>query len=132
MKKKTIIDAVAVLALAGVLFSGYLTYYTFASGRPGCEIFIFGAPSCFYGLVMYIAVFLLTLFALLKLNARGAATLALACVSFIGILFAAFLTTETWSAVSCTNFDILGQPPCIYGLVMYLIVLLLALYELRR
>ncbi len=131
MDKRVVLEIISVFAVVGVLFSGYLTYYTFASGRPGCEVFILGMPSCFYGTIMYLVVFALSVSLAVKQAARNWKTLALSAISFVGILFAAYLTFATLSAVSCTNFDIFGVPPCVYGLVMYLALLSLAALELK-
>lgn len=127
---KTLLTAIAVLAFAGILFSGYLTYYTYASGQPGCELFFFNMPSCFYGMLMYLAVFLLALGIALNKALRSSKIIAITILSVIGIGFAASLTILTLSAVSCTSFTILGVAPCVYGFVMYLVILLLALSEI--
>ena len=57
-----VLGAVVVLALAGTLFASYLTYYTLTSGRLACELFILGMPSCFYGMMMFAVVFVLSLY----------------------------------------------------------------------
>jgi len=58
MKKQTALKILFWISLAGVLFSGYLSYteifqQTCAIGT--CSAKVFTLPSCVYGLVMYIA-----------------------------------------------------------------------------
>lgn len=131
MRKENVMKVLLVFAVAGVLFSGYLSYYTFASGHPACELFFFGMPSCFYGLIMYLLVFLLAFSLSINSATRSTRTIAMALVAEVGIIFATTLTTYVISAVSCTKLDILGIPPCVYGLAMYLILLALVVLEIK-
>lgn len=131
MKKANTIKAIIILALMGILFAGYLTVYTLIAGQPGCDLFFFGMPSCFYGLIMYVIVFLLALTLSAKAATRNKRNVAMSVISFIGILFSGFLTVYILSAASCTKLEIFGVPPCVYGLVMYLALFALALLELR-
>lgn len=132
MAGKTALKIITTFALIGVLFSGYLTYYTFTSGHSGCEVFIAGMPSCFYGLIMYLVVFVLALWLSLKKATRTGGTGAMSVISLIGVFFAAYLTLTMLSNVSCTTLEIYGIPPCVYGLVMYLLLLVIALFELKK
>jgi uncharacterized membrane protein len=125
MKTKGVLKALLVLSVIGVLFSGYMAYYTFATSHPACELFFFGMPSCFYGAIMYALIFLLSVSILLS-KVKSKAILAMTVISFIGILFAGFLTIYVLNNLSCTSLDIAGIPPCVYGLVMYLLLLILA------
>ncbi len=64
MKKTTALKTILVISIAGMLFSGYLSYTelfrdTCAAG--GCSN-IGGIPVCVYGLIMYVIVFLVALF----------------------------------------------------------------------
>ena len=57
MKKQTALKALFIVSLAGLLFSGYLSYteifqQTCAIG--GCSATVFAVPSCVYGFVMYL------------------------------------------------------------------------------
>ncbi len=71
---KTGLYAIAILAAAGVLFSGYLSYNELWGGAVACGAqpgapagagLIFGLPACVYGLAMYVLVFAI---AVLSLN----------------------------------------------------------------
>lgn len=74
MKSKTSLTIISIISLIGVLFSGYLTINemglsvcsaTLAGGTGGgCRMLgsqILGLPTCMYGLVMYLVVFVISL-----------------------------------------------------------------------
>ena len=130
MKSKDVFKIIVIFGLAGVLFSGYLTSYTFISNRPGCDLFFFGLPSCFFGALMYLVVFALSIY--LICTSKGKLPKVLAIISLIGTLFASFLTYYVLTNLSCTSLEIAGVPPCVYGLVMYLAVLILSILGASR
>lgn len=113
------------MALAGTLFSGYLTVYTFITNQPGCDLFFFGLPSCFYGAIMYVLVLGFSLY--LIHTTKGRIPKVIAAVGLVGVLFAAFLTSYILSVASCTTLDILGMPPCVYGVAIFIIILILSI-----
>jgi uncharacterized membrane protein len=127
MEKKILLQIILVFAVLGTLFSGYLTYYTFATNKPGCDLYFFGLPSCFFGALMYAAIFVLSLAITLDRKLRNKCSIAITVISFVGICFATFLTNYVLSAKNCTSLEILGIPPCVYGFVMYVALLLLAI-----
>ncbi len=55
--------AIAVLAAAGLLFSGYLSYNELFAGAAACGVpgggLIFGLPACVYGFFMYLLVLII-------------------------------------------------------------------------
>jgi hypothetical protein len=59
MKKQTALKILLGISLAGVLFSGYLSYVEIfqqvCALGGACSTKIFTLPSCIYGFVMYIA-----------------------------------------------------------------------------
>jgi len=61
MKKQTALKTLFGISLAGVLFSGYLSYTEIFQQVCGlgvletCGTKVFPLPSCVYGLVMYLA-----------------------------------------------------------------------------
>jgi uncharacterized membrane protein len=68
MKKETALKIIVVIAIAGMLFSGYLSYteifqQTCALGGS-CSTKIFTLPSCVYGFVMYLIVLIISLLGL--------------------------------------------------------------------
>ncbi|MGZ5244440.1 MAG: vitamin K epoxide reductase family protein [Bacteroidia bacterium] len=70
MKARTSLKVILVIAVAGILFSGYLSYNELTQkacsvcGNPETS-HILGLPVCVYGLIMYMAIFV---FSLLGLN----------------------------------------------------------------
>jgi uncharacterized membrane protein len=126
MKHDWRLAAILVLAILGVAFSTYLTYYTFSSGQSACELRILGLPSCFYGLVVYLLIALPSLSVMLA--NRNLKSEALFSLSLIGIIFSASLTVYIFGlGESCVNLNIFGAPPCVLGLIMYTLVLLIGL-----
>jgi len=64
MKSKAALNAIMWISIIGILFSGYLTFTELTAqicAVGGCK-FILGLPTCAYGLMMYLAVFVITLF----------------------------------------------------------------------
>lgn len=69
------LKVILVISIAGILFSGYLSYYELFSVN-GCSdaiiscgtknVTIANLPACVYGFVMYLIVFILSLTSLLK------------------------------------------------------------------
>ena len=74
MKKQTALKTLFWISLLGVLFSGYLSYTEIfqqvcALGALGtCSTTVFTIPSCVYGLVMYIALLIISIIGLKSKN----------------------------------------------------------------
>lgn len=73
IKERTALTIILVFAIAGVLFSGYLSYgELFADGcKLGCSSAgdngkLLGAPVCVYGLTMYAIILVTTIVGLFK------------------------------------------------------------------
>jgi uncharacterized membrane protein len=64
MKSKTSLTIISIISLMGILFSGYLTISELSAGQcpvsGGCSQ-IFGLPTCMYGLIMYLIVFVVSI-----------------------------------------------------------------------
>ncbi len=72
MKKQTALLVILIISIAGLLFSGYLSYSElFNATCPfgGCSNLL-GLPTCVYGFVMYLAVFIITLLGLTSKDKR--------------------------------------------------------------
>ena len=72
MSMKHALQAALAISLAGVVFSGFLTWREFAARTVTCTPVaqpgtIFGYPPCVYGLAMYL---LLTIVAVIGLRSR--------------------------------------------------------------
>ena len=66
MTKKIALRIILLISVAGLLFSGYLSYGELAQKvcpLGGC-LNVLGAPACVYGFVMYLIVFIVSLFGL--------------------------------------------------------------------
>ncbi|MBU3896984.1 MAG: hypothetical protein KJ697_03585 [Nanoarchaeota archaeon] len=62
MNKQKALIITTLISLVGVLFSGYMSYTELIGGTcagGGCSILL-GLPTCVYGLVMYIIVFVVS------------------------------------------------------------------------
>ena len=64
MDKSSALKIILGLSIAGMLFSGYLSFGELTSGvcpvGGGCSSLL-GLPTCVYGFVMYLAVFIVSL-----------------------------------------------------------------------
>ncbi len=120
----------AVASLAGVAYSGYLTYVTFLSGVGACENFYFGYPSCFYGFLLYSMVFVFGF--MLALLWRTVRAMVVTVLGASGVGFAAFLTGYVLALRSCGSFLIFGVPPCVMGLGMFAVVFLISVSLLMQ
>ncbi|MFA5125413.1 MAG: hypothetical protein WC462_00230 [archaeon] len=67
MNKEIALKIILGLSLAGMLFSGYLSYGELTAGTcpvsGGCSL-LFGIPACVYGFVMYTAVMIISIIGL--------------------------------------------------------------------
>jgi hypothetical protein len=121
------------LTLVGVLFSGYLTAVkllttTCAFGET-CPLFL-GYPACWYGFGLFLILFLVTSGGLANLVAAKRVVWVHLIVSFVGILFAGYLTIpELGSLFAGTSTYLLGLPTCAYGLIFYILIFLLSLRQ---
>lgn len=116
MKKTPIV--IFIFALAGMLFSGYLSFVKLFSGTcsltEGCTYFL-GYPTCIFGFIFFLTLFILSIFYL-----YGKARKAIFWVSLLAIIFSGYFTIvdiQQW-----TGHYSLGLPSCIYGLIMFVII----------
>lgn len=117
------------VALAGILFSGYLTAGKLFTGScpitEGCPYFI-GWPACVYGLLMFSGILIAAfLYTRTKNDEKKSAYLNYAgWIAVAGILFSGYFSaTEilfpSCAIKPCTYTLIL--PTCVYGLAMYIL-----------
>lgn len=73
MKRDAALKMIIVISIAGMLFSGYLSYTEIFAGYCGASQLgmgsctdVFQIPVCVYGLLMYLAVFIVSLIGLLS------------------------------------------------------------------
>ncbi len=68
MKQKTALKIVFIISIFGMLFSGYLSYgelFTGTCSVGGCS-YVGPLPTCVYGFVMYLVIFIISLLGLKK------------------------------------------------------------------
>ena len=67
MEKQTALKTILGISIAGVLFSGYLSYteiFQEVCALGTCSTTIFKVPSCVYGFVMYLIVLIIAIIGL--------------------------------------------------------------------
>jgi uncharacterized membrane protein len=71
MKKETALKTILWISIAGMLFSGYLSYTELFAGFCGAASLGMGSctnvasiPACVYGFIMYLVVFIITILGL--------------------------------------------------------------------
>jgi len=64
MKKKLALQIILIISIAGMLFSGYLSYGELFRGLcpidGGCQ-YLLSIPTCVYGFFMYLIIFIISL-----------------------------------------------------------------------
>lgn len=118
---------IIIFSLIGLLFSGYLTVGQLLTGTcpigGGCP-FLFGYPVCTYGFIMFAILFLSALILHFKKDDAFNKKILL-IVSIIGVLFSLYFAHQEIFIIQCPggcNWPLL-LPTCIYGLIMYAIIL---------
>lgn len=133
------LKTIFVLALAGALFSGYLSAVKLFTGtcalNESCPYFL-GYPACWFGFGMFLVLFVASLAALFsRASAARAAVWLTAAVSLVGVFFAGRLV---WIEVAARQVGTLapsyalGLPTCAYGLVFYAAIFVVSLLALER
>ena len=66
MKKNLVIEITLLVAIAGLLFSGYLSYVEMSGQGSSCTLTksILGLPTCVFGFIMYAVIFVLLILAI--------------------------------------------------------------------
>ena len=133
MGSKQWVKIVFIFALAGLIFSGYLSAVklfsnTCAFDEP-CPYFL-GYPACWYGFGMYLIIFIATALALLGKADIKSVIKTSAAVSFLGILFAGRFFIQELLQSKITG--ALGLSTCTYGLIFYILIFVLSLGALKK
>ena len=130
MKKRQLHITILILTIAGVLFSGYLSSVKFfeevCAFNESCP-YVLGIPACYYGFVMFTALFVVALLLVLKKYKESLLRKYLLGISAAGMLFAGLLSVQEFLA--CLSKECiygLGLPTCAYGFVVYLAVFILS------
>jgi len=114
-------------SLGGLLFSGYLSYQKFVHdvcALNECPRFL-GYPACYYGFVMYVALFLASL---LYVFANKQTLRVIQNVAVMGILFSGYFTVLELPKLFSQGLSayVMGLPSCAYGLLFYTAILVCA------
>jgi hypothetical protein len=138
MKVEKYVKIAAVLTSAGVLFSGYLSGIKLFSGtcafNESCPTFL-GYPACYFGFIMFTAMFIGTVAALIKKVAEKWPMKLNLGISLLGIIFAgSFAVREiaVWFQPGQFRLYGLGLSTCVYGLVFYIIIFVFTLTALLK
>jgi uncharacterized membrane protein len=113
--------------VAGFFFSGYLTAVKLFSGacafNETCPTFL-GFPACWYGFALYITLLTLTILAVRERLSYERGVTLIAGVSFVGILFAGYLTATELPAFMQRGFAAytFGVPTCFLGLIFFMLI----------
>lgn len=125
------------LAVAGTLFSGYLSgTKLFTKGcafNEPCPYFL-GYPACYFGFVMFFAMLCVAIWAVAKKVTDPRPAQAILIISLMGTLFAGYYTLGEVAAFfgGTTPDYTLVLPTCSYGLVFYVLMLVISALQLRK
>lgn len=131
--KKTILG----LAIAGLLFSGYISgvkFFTNAcSFGEACPIF-WGHPACYFGFAMFLLITIFSVVLVIDKTTEKNMLNAIAAVSFLGILFAGYFTVGELPLLFQNGFSayFFGLPTCALGLIFYVSIFVLSLVAKAR
>lgn len=136
MRRKASLITILIIAIAGIIFSGYLTYHTmFAEGCSeaiiscGSEpIEIFGLPTCVYGFFMYLILIILSITAIVR-DKKRCLQKSLLAVGVAGLLFSGYLSVYE---LFFQGTEFTELPSCVYGFVMYLGIMIVAWLGLSK
>jgi hypothetical protein len=121
-----------IISLIGALFSGYLTIGQLINGvcpiGGGCP-FLGGYPVCIYGFIMFIILFLTSLISYFKKD-DVVDKRVLKFVSLFGVLFSLYFSIKEifFTSYPANYHWPLLLPTCVYGLVMYALIFVVALH----
>lgn len=125
------------LSAAGLVFAGYLSgvklFTETCAFNEQCPYFL-GYPSCWYGFGMYLIMFATLVSAAARKTAGKGPEKVVAFVSFLGILFAGYFAVAeiaAWFGPAGVTLYALGLPTCVYGLIFYVAIFVIALRALR-
>lgn len=130
------LNILTVLAVAGLLFAGYMSGVKFFSETcafgESCPYFL-GYPACYYGFAMYLVMTLDLLLVRFVPRLMRAGFLSVATVSFLGILFAGYFTMGELPKLFSEGLGayLLGLPTCAWGLIVYIAIFAVSLRALR-
>ena len=131
IKKRKLELSIFILSIAGVLFAGYLSgvklFLGICSFTESCP-YVLGYPSCYYGFVMFVGLFVTSLLLILKKYKKVDLYKTIFGISLAGILFSGYLSIQelvfSFPLSECSYG--LGLPTCTYGLFVYIGIFVLS------
>ena len=127
----------SILSIGGVLFAGYLSSLKLfagvcAFGEP-CPYFL-GYPACYFGFLFFLTMAVTSLLGYFNKPTKKRVEANLS-ISLAGTIFAGyFVGQEILVAIRSGKIILygLGLPTCVYGLIFYLIILVLSYKQLSK
>lgn len=123
--------ALFLIALSGLLFSGYLSGVKFFSETcafgESCPYFL-GYPACYYGFGMYLTLFIITSLLLMRKIDLERARRWVIGVSVLGVCFAGYFTLGELPKLFNEGLTayVFGLPTCALGLIFYTLILVIS------
>jgi hypothetical protein len=121
------------LTLAGTLFSGYLVGIKFFSATCAfgeeCPFFL-GYPACYFGFALFFGMFVSSAYALATKASTKWPVIVNMVIASLGVLFAGSFTVgeiASWFTAGFHAFGLLGLSTCAYGLVFFVIILVVSM-----
>ena len=125
--------AIFALVCCGLLFSGYLSAVKLLSNacafNEPCPYFL-GYPACWYGFVMYLAMFIATGLTITRKTGYTAALKVDLGVSAVGIVFAGSFAIQELLQSRITG--TLGLSTCAYGFIFYVAIFVVSIIAFRK
>jgi hypothetical protein len=128
MTVRTYLKIATPLTLAGVVFSGYLSSVRFFSNSCAfdepCPMFL-GYSACYFGFVMFLSMFLISLSSLLRKSQSRRSIGANLMIAALGTLFAGYFAVDEIKIGLSQGFSVygLGLSTCVYGAVFFVAIL---------
>lgn len=136
MKTSCTIRAITGLSVAGLLFSGYLSAVKLFSDTCAvggeCPYFL-GYPACYFGFLLYLALAILALFAILGDGGRKKLRRAMLATGILGVLFSGYFSWIELPKLLAKGYGAyaFGVPTCMIGLLFFALIALLAFMHMR-
>ncbi len=131
MQINTYTKTAPVLALMGVLFSGYIVFSRLLTKQCAfgetCPLFL-GKPACWYGFGMFTLMFIIALLAFFRIINAVIAKRTILTISLVGIVFASQYAFPEFSLLFSGNAPHyqLGLPTCIWGFIFYILIFIVS------
>src|SRR3989344_1562025 len=133
---KGYIKSIFIFSLIGVLFSGYLSFTKLFLGscplKEGCPLFL-SYPACYFGFMFFLILLILSIILFKSVTKNKLKTVFY--ISLLAIIFALYSAIKEYIVPSCLDgvcdYSLL-LPTCVYGLIMYIIVFIMATLALKE